>query len=1045
MLYNKQFSDDLFLNPPMQYRGAPFWAWNTKLNTEIIKEQIGNFLEMGMGGFFIHVRVGLDTEYLGDEFLDYVKICVEEAKKRGLYSWLYDEDRWPSGYGGGQVTKKLENRSVFLVITPFNDYSHKPREKKFGANGSGNITGRGTFLTAYDVKLSSEGCLIDYRQCGRDEITSSEYHRWSVYLETSPDSPWFNNQAYVDSLNPEAIQTFIKETHEKYKRILKNDFGSNVPGIFTDEPQFVHKQTLPYANAEKELVLPFTVGFDEIYFEKTGDSFFEHLPELIWNLEGNKISRVRYYYHRLLLERFAESYSDQVGKWCKINGLIFTGHMMEEPTLFSQSHALGEVMRNLKEFTLPGIDMLCDQREYVTAKQAQSVAHQCAREGVMCEAYGVTNWDFDFRGHKLQGDWLAALGVTLRVHHLTWMSMAGESKRDFPASIGAQSPWYQKYNIIETYFARVNTALTQGKALVRIGVLHPIESYWVSMGPNQETSLTREKLETELKEITESLLFGLLDFDYISEALIPEIRDGIQVGVMRYDVIIVPEIITIRRTTLEFLKEFQRAGHKIIFLGKAPEYIETKQTNEIAELAKQCSQIQLNRTELLEALEEYRIVDLRYHMELHMKKPLHFKNWEGERTSNYIYQMRQDKNGLWLFLANGRKKEIFGEMVHKKLRLVLTGIYEVIQYDSMSGEKKIMCTTCDQGKTLVDLEAYTHDSFLFRLEAKKNRDTDTAMVANKIKIEKEIALWDKDLDITREESNVAVLDIAEFSLDGEAWQDKEEILRLDNKLRKRLCWPLRREAVAQPWTHTESRCYGHTLKLKYVFEILEGIPKIEIAFEHLEDMQLFVNGNKKEVSINGHYIDHAIKKGEVEGFKIGENELIIEMPYEIKVNLEAGYLLGDFGVRVNGIKVILETSQHTFSYGDNVNYGMPFYGGNLNYIQKLYLEKGCYEIEVSKYKGALIDLIVDDSLQGEIIFAPYRKKFYIAESKIHIINLKCYGTRINTFGSFHNCDETDIYFSPDAWRTEGENWSYEYQLKSVGILKAPVLRKLEEI
>jgi hypothetical protein len=54
--------------------------------------------------------------------------------------------------------------------------------------------------------------------------------------------------------------------------------------------------------------------------------------------------------------------------------------------------------------------------------------------------YGVLEWDVTFRQHKLQGDWLAALGVTTRVHHLAFMSMGGEAKRDWPAAIGWQSP-----------------------------------------------------------------------------------------------------------------------------------------------------------------------------------------------------------------------------------------------------------------------------------------------------------------------------------------------------------------------------------------------------------------------------------------------------------------------------------------------------------------------------------------------------------------------------------------------------------------------------
>ena len=158
-----------------------------------------------------------------------------------------------------------------------------------------------------------------------------------------------------------------------------------------------------------------------------------------------------------------------------------TGHLMMEPTLDSQSRHVGEAMRSYREFGIPGIDMLADRHEYTTAKQAQSAAHQFGCPGVASELYGVTNWNFDFRGHKHQGDWQAALGVTVRVPHLSWMYMGGESKRDYPAPIDAHSPWYKRYRLIEDHFARLNTALTRGKARVNVGVIHPVESYWICL------------------------------------------------------------------------------------------------------------------------------------------------------------------------------------------------------------------------------------------------------------------------------------------------------------------------------------------------------------------------------------------------------------------------------------------------------------------------------------------------------------------------------------------------------------------------------------
>jgi hypothetical protein len=85
---SKPFNDALFQNPSSEYRGAPFWAWNHKLDEAQLLRQIDNFEEMGMGGFHMHVRTGLDTEYMGDEYMRVVKSCVEYAETKNMLACL---------------------------------------------------------------------------------------------------------------------------------------------------------------------------------------------------------------------------------------------------------------------------------------------------------------------------------------------------------------------------------------------------------------------------------------------------------------------------------------------------------------------------------------------------------------------------------------------------------------------------------------------------------------------------------------------------------------------------------------------------------------------------------------------------------------------------------------------------------------------------------------------------------------------------------------------------------------------------------------------
>jgi len=442
MLYPKReqkLTGDEFKNPTREYRATPFWAWNTALDKDELTRQIDVFKEIGYGGFHMHVRTGLATEYLSDEYMDIVRACVEKARKEGMLPWLYDEDRWPSGAAGGLVTKNPAYRIRHLLLTrlPYGTGGAVMVERK--SRASSNRCENGTLAACFDITLDSGGALASYRPIG--ESDAARGFKLYAYAETARPNPWFNNQTYVDTLNPATIREFIRVTYERYGAYFEKDFGSLIHAIFTDEPQFSKKGTLNYAREDKDVTLPWTPDIEDTYRAAyNGESLTGGLPELLWDLCGGRVSKIRYHYHDHIAERFAAAFADQCGAWCAKHGIMLTGHMMEEPSLESQTNALGEAMRSYRSFQLPGIDMLCDRHEFTTAKQAQSAARQIGCPGTLSELYGVTNWDFDFRGHKLQGDWQAALGVTVRVPHLSWVSMNGEAKRDYPAYLQLPVP-----------------------------------------------------------------------------------------------------------------------------------------------------------------------------------------------------------------------------------------------------------------------------------------------------------------------------------------------------------------------------------------------------------------------------------------------------------------------------------------------------------------------------------------------------------------------------------------------------------------------------
>ena len=59
-MFDKDFLGSL-RDPPRSYRPIPFWSWNEKLRTDETRRQIMEMDRVGIGGYFMHARSGLQT------------------------------------------------------------------------------------------------------------------------------------------------------------------------------------------------------------------------------------------------------------------------------------------------------------------------------------------------------------------------------------------------------------------------------------------------------------------------------------------------------------------------------------------------------------------------------------------------------------------------------------------------------------------------------------------------------------------------------------------------------------------------------------------------------------------------------------------------------------------------------------------------------------------------------------------------------------------------------------------------------------------------
>lgn len=1021
MLYKKNkepaLKKELFENPTSEYRGTPFWSWNSYLEKDELERQIDILKEMGFGGFHMHVRTGLKNKYLSEEYMQLVRDCIDKAKGEKMLAWLYDEDRWPSGAAGGYVTKDEKYRARFLLFTPFKEAEARP-----SAEVSAGRSNNGKLLACYDVVLDEDGYLSSYRLIDEDADTVGT--KWYAFMEILTPSEWFNGQAYADTLSKAAVDRFVEVTHEKYKECAGDEFDKAVPAIFTDEPQFTHKSVLNNSFDKMDMVMPWTDRVPELYKKAYGADIFATLPELFWDLPKSEPSVHRYRYHDFISELFSSSFADNIGGWCRKNGIALTGHMMEEPTLQSQCAALGEAMRSYRGFDIPGIDMLCNNHEFTTAKQAQSAVHQFGYEGMLSELYGVTGWDCDFRTYKHQGDWQAALGVTVRVPHLAWYAMGGEAKRDYPASISYQSPWYKKFSVVENHFARLNTALTRGKPVVKVAVIHPIESFWLHWGPNDKSALLRESLNDRFQNITHWLIEGSIDFDFISESLLPSLcEDGscpLRVGEMEYDAVVVPGCETLRSTTVKRLSSFRDKGGKLIFMGDAPTLCDAVVSDDGRELFDRSINIDFSRAALLNALEDNRTVTLRYA--------------DGRLSDNLIYQLRRDNDCRWLFICHSA--EPFNKDVDRgnDIRITVDGEFAAELYNTENGDISELNTTYRNGKTVISYRLYSYDSVLIRL-AEGKKETDGTIPAAKRSEGKAVK---GTVDYSLSGKNVLLLDTAEYKLSSDKdFAPSEEILRLDNICRKRLGLPLRGGNIVQPWVSGEIPPIDR-LTLKFRFDSDIDYSGARLAFEEPNMLEKIVfNGEEQAKNIGDNYVDISIFTVGLSDIVKGENVLELTYRYGEKTDIENVFILGDFGVKVCGTEKIVTPLPEKIGFGDITKQGFPFYGDNITYKFKAYAKNGKMDICASFYRGAMISVKVDGEEKGDIIYPPYILGINGLTDGEHNIEMTLYTHRYNTFGPLHLVNERESWHGPGAWRSNNENWCYEYVLRRVGILAAP--------
>lgn len=1098
----------LLKNPPKEYRSAPFWGWNDKLQKENLGEQIEGFKRAGMGGFFIHSREGLETEYLSTEWMEDVKFCVDKARENDLELWIYDEDKWPSGAAGGMVSREnpteftaraltMECGKAGKLVVP-TKLSTGEKKTTAGEDQAVEQNMETEFLQGiYVIQTKEDGRFIKrmkeyptYEEavgaCGEDEEILI------LRQEISGKSEWYNGLMPPDNLNPESVKTFLKLTHEHYEEVLGGSFPKEVKGFFTDEPNCCDFFSVFH---EGRPWIPWSIGFTEYFIGKRGYDPQEKLPYLFFDGEG--AAKIRHDYWKTVAQRFEESYMKQVYEWCDKRGLRTTGHILYENDLGYQTRVCGAAMPQLRYLHNPGIDLLGAQTdEYLTVKQCASVAHQYDRSMTISEAYGCTGWELDFSTQKWLGDWQFALGITRRCQHLALYSITGCRKRDYPPVFNYQNTWWEDNDKMENYFGRLALCLSQGEPVRKVLMIHPISSIWtecrsdraedfnhleMNMGWLDEHITSLNRKGEYYNRIAKALTAGHVDFDFGDEILLEQdgkVENGKFVaGTCSYQVVVVPGVKNLFANTVKLLKEFLAAGGTVIWLKPYPVMVEgekigRKQVRDDKELDKKpdsegvneekadCKKVCEKYGDIRDILgEEAFVHTVEHEWELTEAvakctgKDFTVRNASGAEDGEILSMLRKTEDGHILFLTNHDRNN--AHQVYIKLDCgnaveeldPLTG--EVCEVETVAdGEGVCFTRTFETGMSRI---------YFVKKGSSGGKVSGCGMTAATFPYrhphytDPVLATFGPDAKFRRTMENVLTIDRCTYELGEKAGTGESaemEIWQAQREIREKLAMQqvyYNGAPQRYTWVDQPHPADGTPFAMHFRFNVLEEISgECSFVIEKPYGLEVCFDGKKCELT-DRWFIDKDMRCFGLPSLSRGVHQITIKGSYDQKRELEDVFVTGNFAVDMSGN--IFQEKEILYT-GDWCMQGYVNYPGGMIYqykVPRLISHKQVL-LHLGEWCGTLLKVRVN----GKETSSHFEKKNCVTdvmglfEKEENTLEIEITGSPRNMFGPFHQSYTGCSRISWADFRTEGMFHTDGKVLKPYGMMGQSYICEYEE-
>ena len=996
-----------FREPSREFTTSPFFVWNAEITSDEIDRFMNDFKNAGSRQVFVHPRPGLITEYLSERWFELFRFTVAKGKELGMDVWIYDENSYPSGFAGGHVPAEMpesRDQGQGLRMAAF-EVLPDTAEKYFLCLRETD----GQYVDITSIVNEEKG------KTGKYFLFSKSYHG---------KSDWYGGFSYVDLLYPGVTQKFIELTMAGYEKYAGEDFGKAIPGVFTDEPQINSPGGIRW-----------TPDLFDIFSGKWGYDLKLHLP-LLYEDTGD-YKRIRHNYTQTLLQLFIDRWAKPWYQYCEGKGLKFTGHYWEHE--WPNMRPGGDNMAMYAWHHVPGIDMLFNQwndssvraqfGNVRSVKELASAANQTGRQRTLSETYGGSGWELTFAEMKRNGDWEYALGVNLMNQHLTYFTLAGARKNDYPPSFDYHQPWWNSYKYINDHYARLSLALSSGRQVNDILVIEPTTTAWL-----YDSYAKRSPKVTETGQAFQNFITRLeksqVEYDLGSENIIKDLgsvsRGKFIVGQSGYSRVVIPPLTeNLDLATYQLLRKFASAGGTIIAFS-VPTLVDGAINDELMEFFDTNSKRIIFGDELSDQFIRENLSD----------PSLEFTDTEG----GALYHHRRIlSDGQVIFLVNSSlEQEMAGSV-----RIEGKGAVEL---NTLTGEVNGYPYKTDGKRINIEYSLPPAGSLLLFIPSARKNDPYIPVKAPDFKP----LPGDSPLTVTLDRENVVMIDFCDIRIGGEVIRDLHTWQAADRVFRHYGF------TNGNPWntsvqyrTRTIDRdTFGikSGFTASYHFEVKEvpDFSSFRAVVERPYLWEVKINGKEVRAGEGEWWLDRSFGVFDIGGYvKAGRNVLTITAsPMRIHAEVEPVYILGDFSVQPSEKGWTITAINKELTTGSWKEQGLPFYSWGVTYSKVFNIKNpgGTYEIGLGKWEGTVAEVLVNDQPASIIAFPPYRTDVTgFIKPGANRIEVRVTGSLKNLLGPHHNNPAPGLV-SPGSWRNVKVYPSgRDYQMKDYGLKEEFVL------